>query len=100
MDLLLKLLTVFALAAVELWAAIPAGLALRLHPVTVGVTAAAGAILGATVVILAGDRLRAWLARRHDGKSERGRDGLIRRVWDRWGAMGDDVARACYPGRP
>jgi hypothetical protein len=87
-DLLLKLLTVFALAAVELWAAIPAGLALRLHPVTVGVTAAVGAILGAAVVILAGDRVRTWLAQRHSGNAEKGGDGLLRRVWNRWGAMG------------
>ena len=100
MDLLLKLLTVFALAAVELWAAIPAGLALRLHPVTVGVAAAAGAILAATVVILAGDRLRAWLARRHDGKLEQGRDGLIRRVWDRWGAMGLGLLAPILTGAP
>jgi membrane protein YqaA with SNARE-associated domain len=51
---LAKLVTVFALGAVELWAAIPAGLALHVSPVLVAVVAAAGAMLGVLVVVVLG----------------------------------------------
>ena len=58
MELVIKLLTVLGLGALELWAAIPAGLALELHPIAVGIAAAAGAILGALAVALLGGRVR------------------------------------------
>lgn len=64
MALWVKLFTVVGLGAVELWAAIPAGFALRLHPVVTGIAAGGGATLGAFVVILLGERLRARLWRR------------------------------------
>ena len=81
MELAIKLLTVLGLGAVELWAAIPTGFALQLHPVTIGITAALGAMLGALAVILLGERVRAWLIRRHSGKEEKGQQGLIYRIW-------------------
>ena len=50
MELVLKLLTILSLGAVALWAAIPAGLALQVHAVAVGITAAIGAMQGALVL--------------------------------------------------
>jgi hypothetical protein len=44
MELVIKLLTVFGLGVLELWAAIPAGLALDLHPIAVCITAAAAGL--------------------------------------------------------
>lgn len=95
-----KLLSVFALAAIELWAAIPAGLALRLHPVVVGVTSAAGAISGTLAVALLGARLRSWLLRRHAGKDSPGRPGLIQRVWRRYGVAGLGLLAPVSTGAP
>ena len=88
MELVIKLLTILGLGAVELWAAVPAGLALQLHPVAVAVTAAIGAMLGTMVVVLLGERMRSWLVQRHGGKEEKGRHGLIYRVWHRYGVIG------------
>lgn len=88
MELAIKLLTVLGLGAVELWAAIPTGFALQLHPVTIGITAALGAMLGALAVILLGERVRAWLIRRHSGKEEKGQQGLIYRIWHCYGVIG------------
>jgi len=88
MELAIKLLTILGLGAIELWAAIPAGLALQLHPVSAGITAAVGAVLGVFVVVLLGGRVRTWLIQRHGGQKKTGRNGLIYRVWSRYGVAG------------
>ena len=57
MQLALKLFTVFAIALVELWGAIPVGFALKLHPVMNCAAAILGASVGVIVVIALGDRV-------------------------------------------
>jgi hypothetical protein len=61
MRLLLALPLTFAFGALDLWAAIPIGLVLGLSPVLSGVAAAAGGLLGAALVTIAGERLQRWL---------------------------------------
>ena len=61
MRLLLALPLTFAFGALDLWAAILIGLVLGLSPVLSGVTAAAGGLLGAALVTIAGERLQHWL---------------------------------------
>lgn len=100
MELAIKLLTILSLGAIELWAAIPAGLALQLHPVAVGITAAIGAMLGALVVVLLGERVRTWLMQRHGGKEEKGRHGLIYRIWDHYGVIGLGLLAPLLIGAP
>jgi hypothetical protein len=100
MELFLKLLSVFVIAAVELWAAIPAGLALGLHPVWTGITVAGGAILGTFLVIFVGGRLRNWLVRRQARKEGEKQPGLIHRIWQRHGAMGLGLLAPLLTGTP
>ena len=95
-----KLLSVFALGAVELWAAIPAGLALNASPVLVGVVAAAGAIFGVLVVVVLGERVRDWVMRRHGDGSQTGRHGLTHRIWDRYGVIGLGLLAPLLTGAP
>jgi hypothetical protein len=52
MDTLLQLLGVFALSVVELWAAVPAGVALGLPPILVWLATVAGALVCIVVVVL------------------------------------------------
>jgi len=80
-------LTVFGLAVVEIWFAVPAGLALGLQPPLVWLATVAGSLLGVTVVALAGDALRAWLVRRRGGSILAGK-GRLYRVWVRYGVVG------------
>lgn len=96
----LRLLTIIALGAVELWAAIPAGLALKANPVVVGVAAAGGAMLGVLVVVLLGEHVRHWLAGRHRGERETGSRGLIRLIWDRYGVIGLGLFAPIVTGAP
>lgn len=100
MELILKLLPVLGLAAVELWAAIPAGLALDLHPVVIGVTSAVGAILGTLFVVLTGDRVRTWLVRRHGVKDDNKKPGLIHKIWHRYGVIGLGLLAPLLTGAP
>lgn len=95
----IALLTVLALAAVELWAAIPAGLALKLHPLVVAVVAATGAMAGMVVVVVLGGRIRSLLLRGHTGGGDQ-RHGRIYGIWERWGPMGLGLLAPLLVGAP
>ncbi|HZD59467.1 MAG TPA: small multi-drug export protein [Anaerolineae bacterium] len=97
---MIKLLVVFSLGAVELLAAIPAGLAMRLHPAVISITAATGAILGAFVVSLLGERARAWLTRHRGRKDKKGWYGRVYRIWHRYGVMGLGLLAPLLTGIP
>jgi uncharacterized membrane protein len=97
MELVIKLLTVMGLGAVELWTAIPAGFALQLHPVIIGLTAA----LGALVVILLGDHLRGWLLRHYGRRANRkGKPGSLNRILQRYGVVGFALVTPLVTGVP
>ena len=73
MQTLLQLLSVFLLSAFEIYAAVPAGVALGLSPILVWLTTVAGALVCIVVVVLAGERLRPWLiARLGRGRAREG----------------------------
>lgn len=99
MEFIIKLLTVLGLGAIELWAAIPAGFALKLHPVTIGITAAIGAMLGGVVVMLLGERVRSWLMRRHSRKDDKGQR-RIHHIWHRYGVIGLGLLAPLLTGAP
>jgi hypothetical protein len=95
----LQFLSVVAIAIVELWAAVPAGIAMGLPAVLVWAATLCGALLGITVVVVAGDRLRTWLVARfgHGGAREGGR---LRRLWDRYGVVGWGLLAPLLLGAP
>ena len=65
---------VYALAIVELWAAIPLGFHLKLHPGLLIVAAATGAFIGALIAMFLGNGLRRLMFWR---KSETAQSGRI-----------------------
>ncbi len=97
-DAAFKILIVVGLGAVELWAAIPTGFALGLHPIVTASSAATGAIVAVLAVVALGDRAREWLAARHgpsDGGRRRWRD-----LWRRHGAAGLGLTAPLLVGAP
>ena len=86
MELVLKFVTVAGLGIIELWAAIPAGTALKLHPLLNGLAAGLGAIIGALLVILLGARLRKWLLKKKE--KEQKNKGWIYSIWEKYGVIG------------
>jgi hypothetical protein len=85
MRLLLALPLTVALGALDLWAAIPAGLVLGLLPVLRGVAATSGGLLGAVLVTIAGERLQRLLYSQRWFSKRRER---VERLWSRYGLIG------------
>ncbi|HSQ35547.1 MAG TPA: small multi-drug export protein [Candidatus Binatia bacterium] len=95
-----KLLTLFALGVAELWAAAPAGVLMQLHPLLVFAVAAAGAVSGGTVVVLLGERVKAWLKKRRRVEKMEKKGGLLYRVWLRYGVAGWGILAPLLVGSP
>lgn len=89
-----KIVSIFSLAFFSFWPAMPAGIALGLHPLVVIATTTLSYASGALLMLLLGDRLRAaW--RRFRGRDAEpaetplpAPDTLLRRAWRRFGAAG------------
>ena len=80
-------LGVFGLAVIEIWAAVPAGLALGLPAGLIWVATVAGSLAGVAVVLFGGSALRHRLVRGRDlGASAH--TGRLARVWQRYGVIG------------
>lgn len=88
-----------AIGAVELWAAVPAGIAIGLPTPLVWAATLCGAWLGIAVIVVAGDSLRTWLVDRfgHGGADEGGR---LRQLWDRYGVIGWGLIAPLLLGGP
>jgi uncharacterized membrane protein len=115
-SLLLQLLTVAGMGTVMMWAAVPAGLALGLHPAAVAAASCAGSIAVVLLVVLIGEPARAWLIRRLGSRFEAALgevtastdgDGLsgrkrspIARLWERYGFIGLALVAPLFPGPP
>lgn len=96
--MVLKFITTLGLGILELWAAIPAGLAMGLHPVLTGFASGAGAIAGAALVILPGARLREWILLKKAGPGKE--KGRIYRIWDKYGIVGLGLLSPLLTGAP
>ena len=84
-----KVISVFGLSWFLFWPAVPAGLALNLHPLVVIATVVASYSSGVLLVLLGGTRVRAWLLKRFASTtSEPDETSFIRRVWHQYGIIG------------
>lgn len=83
-----KLLSVFGVAFLSLWASIPAGLALGLSPVPIVITATLSYAAGVGLVAFLGKPVRDWIMRRFGEKVSGDPTSPIRRAWDRFGLIG------------
>lgn len=103
MDATLGLLCVAAASMLELWGAIPLGLAMGIDPFLVCAVSAAGSTAGAAVVALSGERFRMWLLARRGPKAGNGsgeRSGILPRIWDRYGVAGLGLLAPLVTGVP
>jgi uncharacterized membrane protein len=98
MEVLLKWVAVLGTSVLELWAAIPLGFALRLHPVTICLLSAAGSIISAAVVIFLGGALRSWLLKRLQKKNKR--QTRMARIWEKYGVIGLGLTSPLLTGAP
>lgn len=84
--MIIKFLSIAMISVLELWAAIPAGIALDVHPVLNAIASMTGAIFGVVLVASVGSRLREWLLKK---KKRKDKDkGKIYDVWNKYGVVG------------
>jgi hypothetical protein len=95
----MPLLAVFGVAVVEIWFAVPTGLAMGLPAPTVWILTVTGAIASVTVVASAGDALRSRLLRRRS-KDSTPRTGRIYDIWVRYGVPGWGLASPLFMAPP
>jgi len=99
-EIFLKITTVIGLGIIELWAAIPAGLAIGLNPLLTGIASAMGSVVAAILVAFLGDRIRNWLIKRRSGKKTEKENSRIYRVWNKYGVIGLGLLSPLLTGAP
>ncbi len=86
--MILKLLTVAALASFEIYAAIPAGFAFGLSPWLIFFSSVTGGLAGVFIAGFLGDKIRAWLHRKKPAKPETEKHPMIVKLWNKYGIIG------------
>jgi hypothetical protein len=81
------LLAVFGVGFIEIWFAVPTGLALGLPAPIVWILTVAGSMTSVNLVAFTGDALRSWLVRRR-GKDWPDQNGRMYKLWVRYGVPG------------
>lgn len=82
------MLTVFGLGIAYFLAAIPTGVAMRLHPAVAALCAWAGYTAIAAAVLVIGTPARRWLTEKFKISPHPNPEKLLWRVWMRWGLPG------------
>ncbi len=88
LDNLPGLASVFGVAFLSLWASVPAGLALRVSPLAIILTATLAYAAGVAIVVLPGQRVRDWLTNKLGDRATVKPDSLVGRIWARFGLPG------------
>jgi len=100
MNIWLALGTVAVFGGVEFWFAVPAGFAFGLHPAVTCIATLAGGIIGVLIVLVPGEKIGAWLARRRAGKPRPKSWDRASRIWDKYGIIGLAFFSPILPGAP
>jgi membrane protein YqaA with SNARE-associated domain len=95
-----KVLTVAALASFEIYAAIPAGFAFNLSPLTILAATIAGGLAGVFVSAFLGDRIRHLFTRNKKKSEEKPKTSLANRLWNRYGVIGLGLIGTLTVGAP
>lgn len=96
----LKILTVAALATFEVYAAIPAGLAFKLSPLTIFLASVGGGLAGVYVAAFLGHKIRQFFAKKKKVKEEKPRDGMAHKIWKKYGIIGLGLLGTITVGAP
>jgi len=88
--MILKILTVAALATFEIYAAIPAGFAFGISPWIIFLASAIGGLVGVFVVAFLGEKIRAFFDRnkKEDAAPAAEKHPMVMRIWNKYGIVG------------
>ena len=100
LDLIIKVLTVFGLGILEIFAAVPVGFLLSLDPWLIFLCSSFGGIAGVLGVAFVGGRIRQWLLRLRGGEGKSKGPGRARRIWEKYGIVGFGLVGPILLGAP
>ena len=86
--MIVKILTVAGLASFEIYAAIPAGFAFGLSPLTIFFATIAGGLAGVFVAAFLGNKIRQLFTKKNAEKKPKPKTGIGYRIWDKYGIIG------------
>lgn len=100
--------SVFGLAMLELWAAVPLGFALKLNPWMNAVLSCSGAITGVAIVIFGGESIRKFIVRvRGESKRQtktktkkKHKPNKLAGIWKKYGVIGLGLLAPWITGAP
>lgn len=99
--MLYKYLSIFSVAFIELWAAIPMGIGFKIHPILIILISSLGAFSGAILVIVFGSKIQKLIAKNytHSEKKET-KEKLIQKIWKNYGVIGLGLLSPLITGAP
>lgn len=100
MDVVAGTLLVFGAGILELWAAIPLGLAINLNPVIIGAASALGAIVAAFLVTAVGDNIREKVIKWRYGENKDLKGSRYYKIWNKYGVVGLGLISPLLFGAP
>lgn len=97
-----KILTVIGLATFEIYAAIPAGFAFKLHPIEIFSYSVWGGLIGVFVAAYLGDIIRKWVSkfRKNIVNKETKEPGFVLKIWQKYGVIGLGLLGTMSVGAP
>ena len=100
MDLFTNILLVFISGVVELWLAVPTGIALKLNPILIVAVSASSSILAVLIVAFLGDSIRSRFIVWRYGEDKKFETSRIHDVWNKYGVVGLGLLSPLLFGAP
>jgi len=82
----ISLVTIFGLAILELWVAIPAGFAFELNPILIIILSTSGNIAGALIILVIGENIRDRILKWRLGDDKK--NSRLYHIWNKYGLIG------------
>ncbi|MCW3090582.1 MAG: hypothetical protein JWP81_1651 [Ferruginibacter sp.] len=98
--MVIKILTVAALATFEIYAAIPTGFAFGLSPWIIFIASVTGGITGAFFTTFLSDKIRAFFFKNRPVKEKKTTHPMLHRIWDKYGIIGLGFLGSFLMGAP
>lgn len=100
MDLFTNIALVFISGVVELWLAVPTGIALKLNPILIVAVSASSSILAVLIVAFLGDSIRSRFIVWRYGEDKKFETRRIHDVWNKYGVVGLGLLSPLLFGAP
>lgn len=100
MDIFTNVTLVFLSGVVELWLAVPMGIALKLNPILIVAVSASSSILAVLIVAFLGDSIRSRFIAWRYGEDKKCETSRIHDIWNKYGVAGLGLLSPLLFGAP